>query len=33
MDKEYKRVFALIGGWKAWQKAGYPVEDKRNYNQ
>jgi 3-mercaptopyruvate sulfurtransferase SseA len=28
MDKGYKSVFALQGGWKAWQKTGYPVEDK-----
>jgi 3-mercaptopyruvate sulfurtransferase SseA len=24
----YPRVFALAGGWYAWQKAGLPVQDK-----
>jgi 3-mercaptopyruvate sulfurtransferase SseA len=24
----YKKVFALKGGWKAWEAAGYPTEEK-----
>jgi 3-mercaptopyruvate sulfurtransferase SseA len=24
----YTRVYALKGGWKEWQDAGYPVEKK-----
>ena len=24
----YDNVYALKGGWQAWRKAGYPVEDK-----
>jgi rhodanese-related sulfurtransferase len=27
-QKGYSKVFALKGGWKAWLKAGYPVEEK-----
>jgi rhodanese-related sulfurtransferase len=27
-QKGYTRVFALKGGWQAWLKADYPVEDK-----
>jgi 3-mercaptopyruvate sulfurtransferase SseA len=26
--KGYKRVFVLLGGWKAWSDAGYPIEEK-----
>ncbi len=26
--KGYTNVFALQGGWKAWQQAGYPLEEK-----
>jgi 3-mercaptopyruvate sulfurtransferase SseA len=25
MDHGYPNVFALEGGWNAWQAAGYPV--------
>jgi len=24
----YNNVFAIKGGWQAWLKAGYPIEDK-----
>jgi rhodanese-related sulfurtransferase len=24
----FTTVFALKGGWKAWEKAGYPTEKK-----
>jgi 3-mercaptopyruvate sulfurtransferase SseA len=24
----YTQVYALKGGWKAWERAGYPVEEK-----
>jgi rhodanese-related sulfurtransferase len=24
----YEKVFVLQGGWIAWQRAGYPVENK-----
>jgi rhodanese-related sulfurtransferase len=27
-DKSYTKVFALKGGWKEWQKAGFPTEKK-----
>lgn len=26
MDAGYDNVFALLGGFAAWQQAGYPVE-------
>ena len=28
LQRGYTRVFALQGGWKAWQQAGYPLADK-----
>jgi 3-mercaptopyruvate sulfurtransferase SseA len=28
MGLGYKKVYALKGGWKAWDAAGYPVEKK-----
>jgi len=28
MDMGYTKVYALKGGWKEWQKAGYPTEKK-----
>jgi rhodanese-related sulfurtransferase len=28
MEKGYKKVYALKGGWKDWEMAGYPVEPK-----
>jgi len=28
LQKGYKNVYALQGGWGAWMKAGYPLEDK-----
>jgi rhodanese-related sulfurtransferase len=28
ISKGYLKVYALQGGWMAWQKAGYPVEKK-----
>jgi len=28
LQKGYKKVFVLNGGWKAWLREGYPVEDK-----
>jgi len=24
----YSKVYALKGGWKEWQEAGYPTEEK-----
>jgi 3-mercaptopyruvate sulfurtransferase SseA len=24
----YTQVYALKGGWHAWERAGYPVEEK-----
>jgi rhodanese-related sulfurtransferase len=30
MAKGYKNVYALKGGWDAWEKAGFPVEPKVN---
>jgi 3-mercaptopyruvate sulfurtransferase SseA len=27
-EKGFVKVFALKGGWKAWEKAGYPIEKK-----
>jgi len=26
--KGYAKVYALKGGWKAWEKAGFPTEAK-----
>jgi 3-mercaptopyruvate sulfurtransferase SseA len=28
MANGYKNVYALKGGWKAWESAKYPVEPK-----
>jgi 3-mercaptopyruvate sulfurtransferase SseA len=28
MDAGFEDVHALNGGWKAWVKAGYPVQPK-----
>jgi len=28
MQKGYTKVFALKGGWRAWEAAKYPVEPK-----
>jgi rhodanese-related sulfurtransferase len=28
MAKGYTNVYALKGGWKAWEEAKYPVEPK-----
>jgi len=28
MEIGYTRVYAVKGGWAAWEKAGYPVEPK-----
>ena len=28
MNKGYTKVFALKGGWKAWELGKYPVEPK-----
>jgi len=28
MDMGYTKVYALKGGWKEWDKAGYPTEKK-----
>jgi rhodanese-related sulfurtransferase len=28
IDLGFKPVWALKGGWKAWEKAGYPTEPK-----
>jgi len=28
MGKGYTKVFALKGGWRAWELAKYPVEPK-----
>jgi rhodanese-related sulfurtransferase len=27
-QKGYNKVFVLKGGWKAWLREDYPVEDK-----
>jgi rhodanese-related sulfurtransferase len=29
IEKGYKNVYALKGGWDAWVKAGGPTEKKR----
>jgi 3-mercaptopyruvate sulfurtransferase SseA len=26
--KGYQKVYALKGGWKEWEKAGYPTQPK-----
>lgn len=28
MSKGFSKVFALKGGWKEWEAAQYPMEDK-----
>jgi rhodanese-related sulfurtransferase len=28
MAKGYKNVYAVKGGWRAWEEAKYPVEPK-----
>jgi rhodanese-related sulfurtransferase len=28
MKQGFTKVYALKGGWKEWQDAGYPVEKK-----
>jgi len=28
IDAGFQKVYALKGGWKAWEKASYPVEKK-----
>jgi len=28
MEMGYTKVYALKGGWKEWDKAGYPTEKK-----
>jgi 3-mercaptopyruvate sulfurtransferase SseA len=28
MDMGFSKVYALKGGWNAWEKAGYPTEPK-----
>jgi 3-mercaptopyruvate sulfurtransferase SseA len=30
MAKGYKKLYALKGGWRAWEAAKYPVEPKGN---
>jgi len=30
MQKGYKKVYALKGGWRAWELAKYPVEPNGN---
>jgi len=29
MQRGHESVFALQGGWKAWQQAGYPLAEKQ----
>jgi 3-mercaptopyruvate sulfurtransferase SseA len=29
IDLGYKQVWALKGGWKDWEKAGFPTEPKK----
>ena len=29
IDKGFTKVYALDGGWKAWQGSGYPVEARK----
>ncbi|MGD9285820.1 MAG: rhodanese-like sulfurtransferase, partial [Desulfobacterales bacterium] len=28
IENGYLKVYALKGGWSAWNKAGYPIEKK-----
>jgi 3-mercaptopyruvate sulfurtransferase SseA len=28
ISRGYKKVFVLKGGWREWEKAGFPVEAK-----
>jgi rhodanese-related sulfurtransferase len=28
IDRGFKQVWALKGGWQAWEKTGYPTEPK-----
>jgi rhodanese-related sulfurtransferase len=28
IEKGYAKVYALKGGWRDWEKAGYPTEPK-----
>jgi rhodanese-related sulfurtransferase len=28
MDRGFTKVYALKGGWRAWFRAKYPVEEK-----
>jgi 3-mercaptopyruvate sulfurtransferase SseA len=28
MERGYRKVYALKGGWDAWEDAGYPVQEK-----
>jgi rhodanese-related sulfurtransferase len=28
IEKGFTKVYALKGGWNAWEKAGYPTEPK-----
>jgi 3-mercaptopyruvate sulfurtransferase SseA len=28
IDQGFRDIFALRGGWAAWEKAGYPTEPK-----
>jgi rhodanese-related sulfurtransferase len=28
IEKGFDKVYALKGGWNAWEKAGYPIEPK-----
>ena len=28
MEQGYRKVYALKGGFAAWEKAGYPVQEK-----
>jgi rhodanese-related sulfurtransferase len=30
MQKGYTKVFAVKGGWRAWEAAKYPVEPKES---
>jgi rhodanese-related sulfurtransferase len=29
LDLGFKQVWALKGGWKEWEQAGYPTEPKK----
>jgi 3-mercaptopyruvate sulfurtransferase SseA len=28
MEQGYRKVYALKGGWHAWEDAGYPIQEK-----